>query len=1024
MKLIIYAFSFLISYSINEIIYEKVADSKYSNSELIKDFIVVAYNGGISKYSYNLKLITTIKLDDLVLNSYSDIHPLNDNTIIIESTRDIYLIENDKIKYRINFDFISYFRQVIIINDNNYLVVKIELSTFYLYFCIFNSESNIPIKSVKSNKPYNKFSCILSDLSNKKYIVCFLVDDEAIYYNIFDSNLNQVISDTKIIMFENNQKINYINSISIDGNKIILLINSIYDSPLRRLVIDDIIDKTFLQVFELSEKSGNFWIEKISSEEDFIIFDQIYLGINIFHMKKISDEEFVVVFPVKENKKEFYFSIFQNRDGILSIKESYKNIPLSFKYEIQGLKFLKIKSDFAISFYYLNNEEDVEIQEVFLSYLTTKNCKNIEILNYTNIEGIIDFSKYISLDLISPENDANRLKFDNSDSSSISFFYNNNPIKSNEFYDLEKLKYNTGDKTGIFDVYYSIFSANDYKNKTCKITFKILENDNEKHKENLEDEIKNKIEEFKLNFKLNSENNYIYESDLYKIMFYNTSSISINNLIQNKKISNIDLLFCEKLLKKFYNIPENEVFNIIQVELKREETISIQIEYEIYSQSFEKLNLDICKNEYIKINIPYNLKNIKNQNEKLLKEKEEINLEEKYKLGKKYNYDILNPNSDFYNEICTPFDSEYSTDLIIEDRKKYYYISQLFCEDNCRYHSYNLSNNKVICICYTKIEAKYNIIYRNFSSNILNSLFNKKISNVNFKVFKCIGKAFKNINKNIFIWIIILIFSIFCIFSYMAFVWENKNNNIKIVKIELGCELSIDDSSYKYNEFAIMPFDLANQYDKRDYFDIYIGTLKYNHIIWYTFILKDYSNNIFLKMIMFIFFIVLLILINLFLFSDKDFSNIYIKKGKYDFGNELPKSFSSLLICLLIYMLLRIFLSNKKNQEKVFDTINNTMSINGTNVEMNIKADKSNIKIIIFSIISFLSIVIIFFDLVSCGGIFINSQKYLLIRILYSLLFSFLNPFIFCFIYAFIRYLSLSLRIKFLYNLSLIIQNY
>ena len=250
----IFIFLFLIYYSINELVYEKVADSKYSNAELINDYILVAYNRGLSKYSYNFNVISKIKIDELELNSYSDIHQLNENIIIIESSRVIYLIEYDKIKYKINFDSVSYFRQVIIIKDNLFLVIKVELSTFNLYYSFFNSESNIPIKTIKSKKAYIKFSCSLSELSNKNYIVCFLVDEDGIfYYNIFDSNLNGIINDKKILLFENNQKINYINSISIKGNKIILLINSFSESPLRRLVIDDMVEKTFLQVFELSE---------------------------------------------------------------------------------------------------------------------------------------------------------------------------------------------------------------------------------------------------------------------------------------------------------------------------------------------------------------------------------------------------------------------------------------------------------------------------------------------------------------------------------------------------------------------------------------------------------------------------------------------------------------------------------------------------------------------------------------------------------------------------------------------------
>ena len=52
-------------------------------------------------------------------------------------------------------------------------------------------------------------------------------------------------------------------------------------------------------------------------------------------------------------------------------------------------------------------------------------------------------------------------------------------------------------------------------------------------------------------------------------------------------------------------------------------------------------------------------------------------------------------------------------DLIIEDRKKFYYISQLFCENNCIYSSYNMSTKKVYCNCFPKPYPIYNILYRN-----------------------------------------------------------------------------------------------------------------------------------------------------------------------------------------------------------------------------------------------------------------------------------------------------------------------
>lgn len=276
------------------------------------------------------------------------------------------------------------------------------------------------------------------------------------------------------------------------------------------------------------------------------------------------------------------------------------------------------------------------------------------------------------------------------------------------------------------------------------------------------------------------------------------------------------------------------------------------------------------------------------------------------------------------------------------------------------------------------------------------------MKNVNFKVLKCLAKGFYNFRKNIFNWIILVILLLFSVFSSLAMLIENNKNKIKIDKIEIDCELPLEDSSYTDIELAIMPYDLALQYDKRNYWEIYLGKVKYNHLIWFTFIIKEYGNNIFLKLIMLIFFLVMLLFVNLLLFSDRNFHNIYIKKGKYEFLIEIPAALVTTLICLLINMFIRIILTDKKSKEKAFEAINNISSINETNVEMKITSNKSNTKIIIFSIIGLLFIIFNFIYLISFGGIFINSQKFLLIRTLYSLIITFIIPFIFSLCYAFL----------------------
>ena len=804
-------------------------------------------------------------------------------------------------------------------------------------------------------------------------------------------------------------------------------------------------------IFEIKYNSisNEYEIVKIGPEEDFILYDKIYTGNNIFHLKKLNNEDFVVVFPIDETKKEFYFSIIQYKNNILSLKEGYENIPLSFQYKIQGLKFLKINSYYAISFFYLNNEEENEIQEVYFSYLTNKKCKNLKVLTYRNMNKELDFRKFIYLDLISPDPDTQKIKIDNKNSSSISFFYDNSPINKDQFYEYTKWSFNSGNNPGEYEILYSVYSSNDYNIDTCKITFKIINEEltsdkiidgieiiedidttdiiEVENKDNiineyiiLEKEIKNKIEDLKLFLKINFENNTLFETEYYKINFYNTSKSSQDNAIEKKGITNINLLGCEKILKNAYNIPDKEVLNIIKVEIKRNDTISLQVEYEIYSEELQLLDLNYCKDEIIRLSIPYNLKDIKKNNFRKLSE--EISLEEKYKLGLKYDYDILNSNSPFYNDICTPFDSEYSTDLIIEDRKQYYYMTQLFCEDTCTYSSYNISNNKVDCDCYTKTEPKYNINLRNFANNTIDASFNKKKSNTNIIVFQCLGKGFNNFHKNIGVWVILIIFICFCVLSIFTIYFQN---NINKLKEEVGDEISEEEnSSIKEKNMIVMSYELALLNDKRKYYEIYFDIIKYNHLISFTFISKIYGNNIYLKINMFLFFIVLLFLFNLFLFVDKYFTYIYLNEGKYNFGNEIPMPIVAVLICLLINMVIRLLLKEDMKNLKIFKRINNT-SKNITNIVLDVPENiKSNKKIIFFSFIGVIVNIITFFYVISFGGNFINRLKFIIIRIIFSIIISFIIPFILCFIYAFLRYLALKMEIELLYKISLIVQNY
>jgi len=129
---------------------------------------------------------------------------------------------------------------------------------------------------------------------------------------------------------------------------------------------------------------------------------------------------------------------------------------------------------------------------------------------------------------------------------------------------------------------------------------------------------------------------------------------------------------------------------IIKVDIKRNDTVSTQIEYEVFNPyNLQKLNLSYCTNTKIDIYPPINLD------------------KEIYDLAmhlKEQGYDLFDSYDDFYNDICSPYNSYNNTDVILNDRKKDYYIPNIsLCEENCKYEEFFIESLKVKCNCDIKI---------------------------------------------------------------------------------------------------------------------------------------------------------------------------------------------------------------------------------------------------------------------------------------------------------------------------------
>ena len=245
----------------------------------------------------------------------------------------------------------------------------------------------------------------------------------------------------------------------------------------------------------------------------------------------------------------------------------------------------------------------------------------------------------------------------------------------------------------------------------------------------------------------------IYENLKDKVSQWNSSEdstiIETNNVIfqisslddqKNTKLnlSYVDLGECENILKNAYGISSQQSLIILKTDIISNDTNGRYVQYEIYNpNNYEKLDLSLCKNIKIEINIPVSL---------------DSETKSAYDNAKNQGYNLFDPEDAFYNDLCTPYTSENDTDLTIAYRQNYLYKS--LCQDGCVFNEYNQDNHRVSCNCDAQVNSTKtslsNIEF--YSSFLFNSFFNTiKISNFIvvrcYKLFFSLKDFFKNIGK-------------------------------------------------------------------------------------------------------------------------------------------------------------------------------------------------------------------------------------------------------------------------------------
>ena len=554
------------------------------------------------------------------------------------------------------------------------------------------------------------------------------------------------------------------------------------------------------------------------------------------------------------------------------------------------------------------------------------------------------------------------------------------------------------------------------------------------------------------------------------ILYQLTTSGNQNNN-EYKNISSIILGECEKILKKEYNINENENLLIFKIDYYKANSLIPIIGYEIFHPiTKEQLNLTICKDKIINFNIPVFI--------------DEDNL---------FQYD---PNNEYYTDECIPYTTENGTDILINDRHDEYNNKNIsLCENNCKFKEYEINTKKSICEC--EIKSKQIVISEVINqTDILFYNFTNKKESSNMVTLKCYYTLFtknglyKNIGNYIIAFITIL-FAILGILFYKCGYYyfeneitliikektqkesnysmniietnvdnkkkrkgkslklknKNKNKKIKIkglnkknkqinlkingnkdsntiIKLKKDNSLNLEiknDPKINYNDYELNNFSYneALKYDNRTFIKYYISLIRTKHPLIFSFFPINSYNSILIRITLFFISFSIYYFINAIFFNESTIHKIYEEKGKYNFIYLLPHISLSFLISHILSSIIKyIFLSERnicqlkkeKNADKAIDKQDNILRC-------------LKIKYICFFVLGFIFLLFLWYYLSSFGAVYQNSQLYLFRNTIISFALSFIYPFIINLLPGIFRIFSLKKNYrKYMYNISKIIQ--
>jgi len=230
--------------------------------------------------------------------------------------------------------------------------------------------------------------------------------------------------------------------------------------------------------------------------------------------------------------------------------------------------------------------------------------------------------------------------------------------------------------------------------------------------------------------------------------------------------THVEFSICEQILRKEYNMSQEEIITIIQIDFDKldERSLTNQVEYEVYDENKTKLNLSYCKD--VQIQVIYKI------------EDQELINKTMISYFSNNEVDVFNIKDSFFNDICYPY-SNSNSDIILKDRVLDIYQNFSLCDKDCEYEKINIETMSVECTCQIKTELNTEV-----EPPVFGKIIEETLKNSNFGVIQCYKLVFdfkrKKNNIGFWLYLVFVIINIICFIYY--FIFGNKSIKIFVFK--------------------------------------------------------------------------------------------------------------------------------------------------------------------------------------------------------------------------------------------------